>query len=273
MLTAETVTKSLPSVTPHTPLSSLSLLHPHSPPLFTVYALPTHPHFLSSSDLTSCLCLTACVWLPRTARQSEGAGKRRGMRNCEGGGGGWVGVVDCGAGGISKEDRETVKRTNLWERKKTGRRSLGMRLGTKTEGNWETKSEPGIRGEEERGRDEREEGGGGLGGCEARITTNFCDIISRRRTDAHHWFQFNSYSCSHSLFCWSLSQSWAEEEEEEAQDPMLQMFLMIEMHPNDFPVLQVYVTATNMTNFNSVSGTSAGKKKRDGLMSVLVNLT
>lgn len=133
-------TEPLLGVTPHPPVSLLFLS-------LLFLALPTHQNFLFSSDLTSRLCLTDCVWLPRTARQSEGAQRtagRRGIRENDG-----------GEGTRRRADfrgrKRDTKRQSAKRGERMGKMSLGKRLGIKTQGNWETKSKPGINREEDKG--------------------------------------------------------------------------------------------------------------------------
>lgn len=165
MLTAETETESLPSITSHThtlfcPAPLFCLCAAHAPLL----PLLVWPHILSVSDR---LCLITED--SQTARGSAtDSRKRRGMRNW--GGGRAAGRAKTRREGDLEEERETLRDRLQREREdRQGKRSLGKRLGTKTQGNWETKSEPGINREEEKERDERREGGEGLERCEARI--------------------------------------------------------------------------------------------------------
>lgn len=178
MLTAETETESLPSVTPHTHIHK----HTHTHSVLTVPHLVSVLFMCCPRTLTSSPRLTShpvCVWLPvfDYGGQPDGARERNGQqekrRNWGRGGGGTAGRAKTRREGDLEEGGETLKDRLLRERERTGKRSLSKRLGRKTQGNWETKSEPGINREEEKGRDERREGGEGLGGCEARITQTF----------------------------------------------------------------------------------------------------
>lgn len=172
-------TEPLLGVTPHTPVSSLFLSL-----LFLV--LPTHHHFLFSSDLTSRLCLTDCVWLLRTARQSEGAQRtagRRGMRENDGGG------QVRGGGGFRGRKRD-IKGQSAKRGERTGEMSLGKRLDIKTQGNWETKSKPELSREEDEWRDEGGKKGKGLEWCDARITTTI--LTSSGGAEQMHTTELNS---------------------------------------------------------------------------------
>lgn len=130
-------TEPLLGVTPHPPVSLLFLS-------LLFLALPTHHNFLFSSDLTSRLCLTDCVWLPRTVRRSTTDSRKK--RNK----GKWWGEGTRRRVDFIGRKRDT-KRQSAKRGERMGKMSLGKRLGIKTQGNWETKSKPGINGEEDKG--------------------------------------------------------------------------------------------------------------------------
>lgn len=124
----------------------------------------------SSPHLTSHpVCLPAYVWLLRTTRRREGVQRSAGKEQ----------EREFEYGGSSRQSQyknRHWRRRRAWEtetEREREARGLGKRLGTKTQGNWETKSEPGINRKETKARDERTEGGEGLWGCEARITQRF----------------------------------------------------------------------------------------------------
>lgn len=130
-------TEPLLGVTPHP-------LCPYCSSLFCFWRCPRT--ITSYSRLTS---HPVCVWptvfdyreQPDGAQRTAG---RRGIRENDGGEG-----TRRRADFIGRK-RDT-KRQSAKRGERMGKMSLGKRLGIKTQGNWETKSKPGINGEEDKG--------------------------------------------------------------------------------------------------------------------------
>lgn len=207
MLTAEAEIESLPSVTSdwHTHTHKYSVLCPHSP------SPPSSLFMCCPRTRTSSPRLTSHpVWVstpvfdywgqPDGARERNGQQeKKRNEELSKGGASSSRVSQEQARGGFRGRKRDSEGQTAARER--TGKRSLGKRLGTKTQGNWETKSEPGINREEEKRKDERSKAEEGLGVCEARITQTF--VTSSGGSEHMHTPDINAVV----VLCY-LSQGW-----------------------------------------------------------------